>query len=68
VLQAVVEEFSGKSSAEIGAPIQFHRSSHAAFEGSRIDETFQLAIDSAAVQNEINDCRELLHTIFLVLN
>ena len=44
VLRAVVEEFSGKSSAEIGAPIEFHRSSHAAFEGSGLDETFQLAI------------------------
>jgi hypothetical protein len=66
VLRAVVEEFSGKSSAEIGAPIQFHRSSYAAFEGSGLDETFQPAIDSAAVQNEINGCKELLHTIFRV--
>lgn len=44
VLRAVVEEFSGKSSAEIGAPVQFHRSCHAAFESSGLDNTFQLGM------------------------
>jgi hypothetical protein len=44
VLRAVIEEFSGKSSAEIGAPLQFHKSCHAAFESSGLDSTFQLGM------------------------
>ena len=44
VLRAVTEEFSGKSNIEIGAPVQFHRSSHAAFESYGLDNTFQLGM------------------------
>lgn len=46
MLRIVVEEFSSKSSAEIGLPLEFHRMSHESFQACGINEALQLSVQS----------------------
>ena len=48
LLRTVVEEFSSRSSAEIGLPIEFHRVAHAAYENLGLDESMEIAAQALA--------------------
>jgi len=48
LLRTVVEEFSSRSSAEIGLPIEFHRVSHGAFENVGLDDAMEIAAQAVA--------------------
>jgi hypothetical protein len=44
LLQATLEEFGSRSSAQIGASLEFHRVAHVAFEVFGLQQTFELAL------------------------
>ena len=44
LLRILLEEFSGKSKLDIGAPLQFHKNTHSAFEAYGLDKSFILGI------------------------
>ena len=48
LLRTVVEEFSSRSSAEIGLPIEFHRVAHAAYENLGLDDSMEIAAQALA--------------------
>ena len=44
ILRTVVEEFANRSSAQLGAPLEFHRQAHMAFEEYGLDQVLQLSL------------------------
>jgi len=57
LLRIFTEEFSGRGSAEIGLPIEFHRLAYLSFEKYGINETFQLCIQ--ALSSTVSMCATL---------
>lgn len=53
LLRMIIEEFSTKSSAQVGLPLEFHRISHSLFESFGLHQSFHIAIHMIKVTADI---------------
>jgi len=53
LLRMIIEEFSTKSSAQVGLPLEFHRISHGLFESFGLHQSFHIAIHMMKVTSDI---------------
>jgi len=55
LLRVLVEEFSNRSSAEAGLPMEFHRRAHTAFEEFGLDQSVHIAMQSLSASFQMTD-------------
>jgi len=53
LLRMTIEEFSTKSSAQVGLPLEFHRISHGLFEGFGLHQSFHIALHMFKVTTDV---------------
>ena len=63
LLRVLVEEFSSRSSAEAGLPMNFHLQAHEAFENVGLDQSLQLVMQCLSAAFQMSDPRHAIPCI-----